>query len=257
MSEGQSQPSGPDLAQGVAFAELADGAMVLGHVGDQAVLLARRGREVFAIGATCTHYGGPLAEGLLVGDTVRCPWHHACFSLRTGEALRPPALGPVSCWRVERQGDQIFVRERSAAAPKLAARLKAGVPGSIVILGGGAAGNSAVETLRREGYAGSITMLSANSSVPYDRPNLSKDYLAGGASEEWLPLRSPEFYRKHAIELHLGVCATAIDTTRHEIQLKDGSRLPYDALLIATGVEPVRLDVPGGGLPHVHYLGSE
>ena len=92
MSEGQSQPSGPDLAQGLAFAQLADGAMLLGHVGDKAVLLARRGQEVFAIGATCTHYGGPLAEGLLVDDTVRCPWHHACFSLRTGEAVRPPAL---------------------------------------------------------------------------------------------------------------------------------------------------------------------
>ena len=113
MSEGQSQPSGPDLAQGLSLAEFADGAMLLGHVGDQAVLLARRGQEVFAIGATCTHYGGPLAEGLLVGDTVRCPWHHACFSLRTGEALRPPALNPVACWRVERQGDRIFVREKA------------------------------------------------------------------------------------------------------------------------------------------------
>ena len=256
MSEGQSQPSGPDLAQGLAFAQLADGAMLLGHVGDKAVLLARRGQEVFAIGATCTHYGGPLAEGLLVDDTVRCPWHHACFSLRTGEAVRPPALKPVSCWRVERQGDMVFVREKGAAAPKPAALPQAGLPGSIVILGGGAAANSAAETLRREGYAGGITMLSADSSAPYDRPNLSKDYLAGGASEEWLPLRSPEFYRKHAIELRLGARATAIDTARHEVQLEDGSRQPYDALLIATGAEPVRLDVPGGELPHLHYLRS-
>ena len=122
---------------------------------------------------------------------------------------------------------------------------QAGLPGSIVILGGGAAANSAAETLRREGYAGGITMLSADTSAPYDRPNLSKDYLAGGASEEWLPLRSPEFYRKHAIELRLGARATAIDTAQHEVQLENGSRQPYDALLIATGAEPVRLDVPG------------
>ncbi|MGD9507506.1 MAG: Rieske 2Fe-2S domain-containing protein, partial [Geminicoccaceae bacterium] len=127
MSEAQSQPSGPDLAQGVASAQLADGAMLLGHVGDEAVLLARRGQEVFAIGATCTHYSGPLAEGLLVDDTVRCPWHHACFSLRTGEALRAPALDPVPCWRVERQGDRIFVRGKAAAAPKPAPN--ADVPG--------------------------------------------------------------------------------------------------------------------------------
>lgn len=254
MSEGQPQPSGPDLAHGLALAELADGAMLLGHVGDQAVLLARRGQEVFAIGATCTHYGGPLAEGLLVDDTVRCPWHHACFSLRTGQALRPPALDPVSCWRVEQQGDRIFVREKGAAAPKPAPLPAAVVPESIIILGGGAAGNSAAETLRREGYAGGIAMLSADSSAPYDRPNLSKDYLAGSASEEWIPLRSPEFYQKHGIELRLGARATAIDTARHEVQLEDGSRQPYDGLLMATGAEPVRLDVPGSELPHMRSL---
>jgi NADPH-dependent 2,4-dienoyl-CoA reductase/sulfur reductase-like enzyme/nitrite reductase/ring-hydroxylating ferredoxin subunit len=256
MSEGQSQPSGPDLAQGVALSDLADGAMLLGHVGEEPVLLARRGQEVFATGATCTHYGGPLTEGLLVDDTVRCPWHHACFSLRTGEPLRPPALNPITCWRVERQGDRIIVREKVVTTSKPAPLPATGVPDSIVILGGGAAGNSAAETLRRESYAGRIVMLSADSSVPYDRPNLSKDYLAGNAPEEWIPLRSPEFYREHGIDLHLDARATAIDTARREVQLEDGSRHPYDRLLIATGAEPVRLDVPGGDLPHVHYLRS-
>ena len=255
MSE-QSQPRGPDLADGLPLAELADGRMLLGRVSDQAVLLARRGEEVFAIGATCTHYGGPLAEGLLVGDTVRCPWHHACFSLRTGEALRPPALDPVVCWRVERRGERIFVREKAEAPPKPAPLPAAGVPGSVVILGGGAAGNMAALTLRREGYGGGITMLSADSSAPYDRPNLSKDYLAGSASEDWIPLRAPDFYRKHDIELRLDARATAIDTARREVRMEDGGRRSYDALLIATGAEPVRLDVPGGALPHVHYLRS-
>jgi len=257
MSEGTLQPSGPDLAQGLALAQLADGAMLLGHVGEEPVLLARRGREVFAIGATCTHYGGPLAEGLLVEDTVRCPWHHACFSLRTGEAQRPPALNPVACWRVERLGDRIVVRERAAAVPTKPAPLPAaGMPGSIVILGGGAAGNCAAETLRREGFSGSILMLSADPSVPYDRPNLSKDYLAGNAPEDWIPLRSPEFYREHHVEVHLGARAAAIDTPRREVRLEDGSHHAYDALLIATGAEPVRLDVPGSDLPHVRTLRS-
>ena len=255
MSEGQSQPSGPDLTQGVSLAKLADGGMLVGHVGDEAVLLTRRGEEVFAIGATCTHYGGPLAEGLLVGDTVRCPWHHACFSLRTGEALRPPALNPVACWGVDRRGDRVVVREKAAAPPKPAPP-PSGAPGSIVILGGGAAGNMAAETLRREGYAGGIVLVSVDSAPPYDRPNLSKDYLAGNAPEEWIPLRSPDFYRQNDIALRLGVRATAVDTTHREVRFEDDSRQPFDALLIATGAEPVRLNVPGGELPHVLYLRS-
>ena len=110
------QAHGPDLTKGVAETDLAEGAMLVGDIGGEAVLLARCGGEVFAIGATCTHYSGPLGEGLLVGDTVRCPWHHACFSLRTGEALRAPALAPVSCWRVERRDGLIVVREKALAA---------------------------------------------------------------------------------------------------------------------------------------------
>jgi NADPH-dependent 2,4-dienoyl-CoA reductase/sulfur reductase-like enzyme/nitrite reductase/ring-hydroxylating ferredoxin subunit len=256
MSGGQSQPSGPDLVAGIGLAELADGALLLGHVGEEAVLLARRGEEIFAIGATCTHYSGPLAEGLLVDDTVRCPWHHACFSLRTGEALRAPALNPVACWRVEREGKRIRVREKIEPSPRPAAGRSAAEPDSVVILGGGAAGNCAAETLRNDGYKGRITMLSADSSVPYDRPNLSKDYLAGNAPEEWIPLRPPEFYRERGIELHLGARAAAIDPAGREVRLEDGSRHGYGALLIATGAEPVRLDLPGGTLPHVFYLRS-
>jgi apoptosis-inducing factor 3 len=256
MTEGTSAPSGPDLSGGLDFSQLADGAMVLGHIGPEAVLLVRRGEEVFAIGASCSHYHGPLNEGLVVGDTVRCPWHHACFSLRTGEMLRAPALDPVPCWRVERQGNLVYVREKQEPAAVAAPRPAASAAGSIVILGGGAAGNSAAETLRREGYTGRIVMLSADASVPCDRPNLSKDYLAGNAPEEWVPLRPPEFYREHGIELHLGARVTAIDRAARHLELEDGSGHDYDRLLIATGADPVRLNVPGGDLPHVHYLRS-
>ena len=136
--------------------------MLLGHAHGEPVLLARRGDEVFAIGAFCTHYGAPLADGLLVGDTVRCPWHHACFSLRTGAALRAPALDPVSCWRVEQRDGSVYVREKLARAKPKRLPLAAGTPKSMVIVGGGAAGNAAAETLRREGYSGRITMLSAD-----------------------------------------------------------------------------------------------
>ena len=228
--------------------------MQLGHAHGEAVLLARHGDEVFAIGANCTHYGGPLADGLLVGDTVRCPWHHACFSLRNGEALRAPALNPVACFRVERREGKLFAGGPLAPATPPAA--SAAHPQAVVIVGGGAAGNAAAETLRCEGYRGSITLVSSEAVLPCDRPNLSKSYLAGIAPEEWIPLRDSAFYREHEIELKLGTEVTAIDTSRRQLALADGSTLPYDALLLATGAEPVRLAVPGGDLPHVHTLRS-
>jgi apoptosis-inducing factor 3 len=254
MSSEQAKPSGPDLAQGVAFADIADGGMLLGHVDGEAVLLARRGEALYAIGATCTHYSGPLAEGLMVDDTVRCPWHHACFSLRTGEALAAPALNPVSCWRVEREQDRVIVREKLAERP--APKATGPSPGPIVILGGGAAGNAAAEMLRREGYEGGITMLSADESGPYDRPNLSKDYLAGTASEDWIPLRPESFYREHGIDLVLGARAAAIDRVAKRVELADGRRYDFDRLLLATGAEPVRLTVPGAEGENVRYLRS-
>src|SRR5205814_8792812 len=184
--EEKPKTAGPDLTQGVPASTVADAAMLLGHAHGESVLLARRGGEWFAIGAVCTHYGGPLEQGLLVEDTVRCPWHHACFSLRSGEALRAPALNPVSCWRVEQQNGRAYVRGKIDGPPPRAR--DASPAKSIVIVGGGAAGNAAAEMLRREGYDGRLTLLSADESPPCDRPNLSKGYLAGTAPEEWIPL---------------------------------------------------------------------
>jgi nitrite reductase/ring-hydroxylating ferredoxin subunit/thioredoxin reductase len=253
MSGEQAKPSGPDLAQGVTLSDIADGTMLQGHVDGEAVLLARRGEAFYAIGAICSHYSGPLAEGLMVGETVRCPWHHACFDLSTGEALAAPALNPVSCWRVERRQDRVIVREKLAAkAPPTATK----AAGPIVIIGGGAAGNAAAEMLRREGFTGGITMLSADESVPYDRPNLSKDYLAGTASEDWIPLRPASFYQGHGIDLVLGARATSIDTSAKRVGLADGRSYVFDRLLLATGAEPVRLTVPGAESETVHYLRS-
>lgn len=249
----QKKPTGPDLTEGIALSDLSDGGMLQGHVGKEAVLVARRGEEYFAIGARCTHYGGPLAQGLMVGDTVRCPWHFACFSLRTGEAERAPALDPVSCWKAEKHDGRIVVREKSKPAPHPPAR-RGAEPGAVVIVGGGAAGNAAAEMLRREGYTSRIAMISADDTRPYDRPNLSKDYLAGSAQEDWIPLRSPNFYEKHDIELLLGTRVTTIDSQTNRVHLSNGEERVFDALLLAPGAEPVRLPVPGADLPHVHYL---
>jgi NADPH-dependent 2,4-dienoyl-CoA reductase/sulfur reductase-like enzyme/nitrite reductase/ring-hydroxylating ferredoxin subunit len=255
MSSDTAESDSLDFAQGVPLSRLADGAMLAGHVGDEPVLLARRGEEIFAVGAVCTHYGAPLADGLMVGDSVRCPWHHACFSLRTGEALRAPALTSLPCFDVEQADGVVRVRGRRAPAPRRTLPSRAGVPDAIVIVGGGAAGQAAAETLRREGYAGRLTMLSADAAPPYDRPNLSKGFLAGSSPDSANPLRPAEFYRAEDIALKLNAHVGAIDTSRRHVELTDGTRYSYDTLLLATGAAPVRLGA-GDDLPHVHYLRS-
>jgi NADPH-dependent 2,4-dienoyl-CoA reductase/sulfur reductase-like enzyme/nitrite reductase/ring-hydroxylating ferredoxin subunit len=246
-----------DLTKGIAASALTDGSMILGRVGDQDVVLARTGDELFAIRAQCSHYRGPLVDGIIVGDTVRCPWHHACFSLRSGEALRAPALDPIPCWRVDREGDRIFVREKLPAArtaPALAP--KAQLPSSIMIVGGGAAGVAAAEMVRRQGYDGPLTLISADADPPVDRPNLSKDYLAGEAQDDWIPLWGDDFYKEQRIDLVLNRRVTSIDTAKRTVRIEDGSERQYGALLLATGAEPVRLPIAGAEDDRVRYLRS-
>ena len=248
--------TGPDLVSGVDVNVLADGEKLLGHANGEPVLLARVKSEYFAIGATCTHYGGPLAEGEFVGDTVRCPWHHACFSLRNGEALRAPALNPVSCWRVERRGDRLVVGakvERDPLSPTYPGQFAEKGLSKIVIVGAGAAGTAAAEMLRRCGYRGDVTIVDDDEGSPYDRPNLSKDYLAGNAPEEWIPIRPPTFHDEHQVTV-MRARATRLDPASRTLQVDGRAPLRYDALILATGAEPVRLTVPGADLPHVHYL---
>ena len=258
--------SGPDLTLGVELSAIPDATMLLGHARGEAVMLVRRGDEIFAIGAICTHYGAPLEQGLLVGETVRCQWHHACFSLRTGEALRAPALDPVSRWRVEEVRDpvhhikgepqscMVYVREKLEPVGARMHAPAAGALGTVVIVGGGAAGNAAAEALRHQGFQGRITLLSADANLPCDRPKLSKGFLARAESDASTLLRSAQFYRDHGIDLHLEARVAAIDVRSGQVEMADGTRHDYGALLLATGAEPVRLDVPGSHLPHVHYL---
>ena len=256
--EGETKLTGPDFRAGVDDDILADGEKLLGHAQGQPVLLARVGDNYFAIGATCTHYGGPLVEGALVGDTVRCPWHHACFSLRDGEALRAPALNPVTCWRVERHDRRIHVGEKVERDPLAASypgvRPKPGLS-KVVIIGAGAAGTAAAEMLRRCGFTGDVTVVDDDDGSPYDRPNLSKDYLAGNAPEEWIPIRPVGFYDEHRVTF-IRARVTKLEPARHTLHVDGRAPLGYDALILATGAEPARLTTEGADLPHVHYLRS-
>src|ERR1051325_2466744 len=251
MAEAVNELEGPDFEKGYETENLSDGEMLLGHAFGEPVLVARRGEELFAIGATCTHYGGPLAKGLLVDCTVRCPWHHARFDLRNGKAIAAPALNNVACYKIEKRGERFFVTGKIDAKAEHKPKL---FPDSVVIVGAGAAGGAAAEMLRREGYDGPITLIGADESLPYDRPNLSKDYLAGSAPEEWIPLRSADFYRQHNIETLTGKEVRTIEVEKRQVTLLEGRSLGYGALLLATGAQPVQLTIPGADLPHVCYL---
>lgn len=248
--------TGPDFSAGIPETELRDGAMLVGHAKGEALMLARHGDEVFAVAAHCAHYGGPLAEGLLVGATVRCPWHHACFDLRTGGAIRAPSLNDITCWAVERRDGKILVgekRESTRAAPAWGQHNEAH-PASVAIVGAGAAGNAAAEMLRREGYSGPITMVDSDAQAPYDRPNLSKDYLAGNAPEDWIPLHPASFYEELRIDLALDKTVKALDAKSRRLTFDDGTSIEFGAVLLATGASPIRLDIPLSGGATIHYL---
>jgi NADPH-dependent 2,4-dienoyl-CoA reductase/sulfur reductase-like enzyme/nitrite reductase/ring-hydroxylating ferredoxin subunit len=243
--------TGPDLLRGVAADQLREAQPLLGHAGGVAVMLVREGGRIHATAATCTHYGGPLAEGLVADGTVRCPWHHACFDLQTGESVRAPALTPIDCFEVLCEGSLVRVgnkRERNIRTP-----VSAG-PTSVAIVGAGPAGTACAETLRSEGYRGPVTLVGAELPGPVDRPNLSKDYLAGTAPEEWIPLRTAEALREHDIELIANDPATLITLSSQKVQLASGRLLDCGALVLATGAEAIRLAIEGSTLPHVHLL---
>ncbi len=243
----QAPLSGPDLTKGIPDADVREGSPLLGHADGEAVVLVRDAGKVHALGATCTHYGGPLAEGRVFGGKIHCPWHHGCFDLATGHA-HGPALAPVACFDVAldkgtiRVGKKRDVTVADAPGPK-----------AIIIVGAGAAGVACAEELRAQGYQGPITIANGEGSDPVDRPNLSKDYLAGNAPEEWVYLRTGEMLAANRISI-VAEAVTSIDPKGKTVKLAGGRELSWDALLVATGAEPVRLQLDGADLPHVHTL---
>jgi len=262
VTENSDELTGPDLTQGIEISTIRPGQLIAGHAFGEPVLIVHVEPNWFAVGRKCTHYGAPLDQGVLVSETLRCPWHHACFELHNGAALCAPALNDLPVYdvavennvvRVTRKRDPGRVkgeghRPRGSRAPDhvLFDASPATGPKSVVIIGAGAAGNACAEMLRRESYRGPITVVDPDPDAPYDRPNLSKDYLAGNAPEEWLPLHPREFYDAQRIEMLSGVDAKAIDVKSRTVHLSDGNSREYGCLLIATGATPIRLEVPGG-----------
>lgn len=253
MGQTEQELKGPDLKEGVAVDSIEPGQRILGHADGVPILLIREGEAFYAVGAKCSHYGADLGDGLIAEGIVRCPWHHACFDVKTGEALKAPALSPIPTWRTEVENGKVYIREQRMPSP---AKVESVAKEHFVIVGSGAAGHAASETLRRLGFSGRITILSADSDIPYDRPNLSKDYLAGGAPEEWMPLRPVDFFADQKIEIRLNSRVTGIDPKAKRLTLERGETVHYDKCLIATGGTPFKPKIEGIDLPHVHVLRS-
>lgn len=250
---GQIEISGPDFKNGVKVDSLKSGEKILGHVGKDPILLIKEGEQFFALGAACSHYGANLNDGIVVDGTIRCPWHHACFDIKTGDAKKAPALNPIQSWCTEIKNGMVYVTAKNEfTKPKPVGSNK----DKFVIIGSGAAGHAAAEMLRRQGFQGQIQIFSEDTDVPYDRPNLSKDYLAGSAPEEWMSLRDTDFYQEQKIDLHLNCKVIGLDAKKKAITLASGDKVQFDKCLIATGGTPFVPKIEGIEKPQVRFLRS-
>ena len=240
--------------------DLHDGEMKEISVGEVKILLARVGDNFHAVSATCPHYGGPLAEGTLCGTRVVCPWHHAAFNIVNGNMEDPPALDSLVSYPLRIDGERIMLSLPEDAEdrrmPAMCKRDTSVDSRQFVIIGAGAAGYAAAQTLREEGFRGSVVMITREDRAPYDRPNLSKDYLQGHAEPEWMPLRGDDFFKENDITLLLNREVTHVDARNKTITFESGETMDYDALLVATGGAPVRLNIPGSDLKNVCVLRS-
>jgi len=240
--------------------ELEDEQMKEVTVGNNSkVLLAKTGGQIYATSHKCTHYGAPLVKGALSSEgRVICPWHGACFDVKTGDIEDSPGLDNLQSLKVTVKDDDIYV-EVDEAVLKGGRRLpKCKVNPSpfdednvVVIIGGGAGGNTAAEKLRENGYGGKIILVSRESYLPIDRPKLSKSF---GFGIEKITLRKKEFYDELFILLKLGISATEVDPTSKIVTLDNGEKLKYSKLIIATGTHPRSIPIPGINLKNVYYL---
>jgi NADPH-dependent 2,4-dienoyl-CoA reductase/sulfur reductase-like enzyme/nitrite reductase/ring-hydroxylating ferredoxin subunit len=241
-------------------ADLQDGDLKEVKVGETTVLLSRIKGKFHAVGGLCPHYGGNLAEGTCKGERVYCPWHMSAFNTVTGDLLEPPALDALPRFEVRLDGDDVIVRVPAGAGdrrvPPMAKHRAGADPRTFVILGTGAAGLAAAETLRQDGFQGRVVMISEEERLPYDRPELSKGYLQGANPQENLWLRPREFFPAHDLELVLGKKVTRVDVPAKTLTFADGAAMKYDALLLATGGRARALEVPGSDLANVFTLRS-
>ncbi len=240
--------------------ELKNGEMKAFSIGDgNKILLCKTDNEFSALAAYCTHYGAPLEEGALSGDTIVCPWHHACFNAKSGDLLEPPARDSLPKYEVILKDKDVFVKvpeELEASRIPLMSRKDESDKNTYVIIGGGASGNAAAQAMREAGFKGGIKMITQEDKVPYDRPNLSKDYLQGTAEAEWMPLRSDDFYKEYGIEILFNKKVKSVNSSESSITFENGENLKYDKLLIATGGTPRKLNIPGSDLKNIFYLRS-
>jgi apoptosis-inducing factor 3 len=240
--------------------ELSDGTMKQVAVEGGDILLTCVKGKISALGALCTHYNARLETGILSGDTIVCPSHQACFCATTGDLREHPALNALPIFEAVVRGNDVVVKLPEKIAkmriPDMVSLDPARDPRTFVILGAGAAGNAAAQSLRQNGFQGRIVMISNETDLPYDRPNLDKDYLQGEAKEEWMPLRSEKFFQNRGIELMLGKNVTGIDVRSKNLAFETGESIQYDKLLLATGCVPRNLDVPGETLANIFVLRS-
>jgi apoptosis-inducing factor 3 len=233
--------------------DLKEGILAGFDLGKRRVVALRHNGAIHACSGKCTHYGAPLEQGFLKAHSITCPWHQARFDVTSGEMKAAPALDHLKHYETKVENGAVYVRLSMRARPSPKPETEHKI---FAIVGAGAAGNAAAETLREEGFAGRIILISPETDLPYDRPSLSKDYLAGKAKPEWIPLRSREFYRERGIEFVQGRRATAVDADRRTVTLEGGEKLSWDSLLLATGGKPRPLGIPGETMKGVFLLRS-
>jgi NADPH-dependent 2,4-dienoyl-CoA reductase/sulfur reductase-like enzyme/nitrite reductase/ring-hydroxylating ferredoxin subunit len=249
-----SESKGQDLEAGIEVSEIAEGSMVLGSFRGEPALLANDRGRYCALSATCTHMGGPLNEGILVDGEVRCPWHHARFSLATGAAVGAPALAPLTRFDATVRDGRVFVTPASQSTP--ASSVQDVTSRRVVILGGGAGGHACAQWLASGGFAGTITVVSDDVDPPYDRTVCSKQYLIGLQSRQESVIADSALYHDGpgGAVLRLGCQARSLDIQGKSLLLDGGERLAFDVLVLATGAEPKRPQLPGLALPNVYVL---
>jgi nitrite reductase/ring-hydroxylating ferredoxin subunit len=225
------------------------------EVDDHKILLSRIEGKYYAVSGSCPHYGASLDEGILRGERVYCPWNHARFNAKTGDLEEPPARDALWKYPVKIDGDNVVLelaeKIQESRVPEMVEHDPTADDRIFVIIGAGAAGNMAAQTLREDGFQGRIIMITKENRLPYDRPNLSKSYLQGEAEPEWMPLRSKEFFKEHDIEIMFQKNVTSVKPKSKTIFFENGELLYYDKLLLATGAILRNLDVPGANLKNI------